>query len=88
MEQETKETPPCPICSATMRRERKQGIEIAVCADHGAWLDKGKIEALNRSVRDRTRGVDDIIRRGEKEESSEEGASAGVLIGWLGRLFH
>jgi Zn-finger nucleic acid-binding protein len=79
---------PCPICHSAMRVVDKYDIHVSVCPDHGAWLDKGKIEELTRSVRERTRHTGDVIRRAEVEEAAQSGASTGMLVGWLGRLFH
>jgi hypothetical protein len=71
-----------------MSAQLKQGIHVAVCADHGVWLDKGKIEELTRSVRERTQRIDNSIRRGAVEDASEAGAASGMVTGWLLRLFH
>jgi Zn-finger nucleic acid-binding protein len=78
----------CPVCGKSMVHQIKQDVEVSVCAEHGVWLDKGKIEALTKSVRERTRHTGDLIRHAEVEEASAYGQGSGILTGWLARLFH
>ena len=43
----------CPHCHASMKPQRRHGVELDVCpACRGVWLDRGELdEILNRSSR-------------------------------------
>ena len=66
---------PCPICRKTMTAERKQGIQVDICHDHGVWLDKGELGALIGRTKDQAL-KDAMAKAGE---SGEEG---GFLLGY------
>ena len=43
---------PCPICGQKMTSDKKQGILVDVCHEHGVWLDKGELMAVIRHSRE------------------------------------
>ena len=40
---------PCPICRAAMAVRVVQGTSIDECADHGIWLDLGKLASIQEA---------------------------------------
>ena len=69
---------PCPICGSLMQMRPRASINIDICADHGVWLDNGKLESIaeNTSVSSRLRYRRDI----EKVRSQEK---IKGIFGWL-----
>lgn len=41
----------CPVCSLPTARERRQGVEIDVCAAHGLWLDQKELLLITEAER-------------------------------------
>ncbi|MHC5055571.1 MAG: TFIIB-type zinc ribbon-containing protein [Planctomycetota bacterium] len=70
---------PCPVCGRKMLLERRKGIRIDVCDDHGIWLDNGELEAITAGLRKRlcrTRGV--AVKAAERR-GIEKGRARGSL---------
>jgi Zn-finger nucleic acid-binding protein len=44
----------CPICHGIMKTDRKEGIIIDVCGQHGIWLDKGELSKIVNHILERT----------------------------------
>jgi len=44
---------PCPVCGQHMATETRHGIAADVCRDHGVWLDRGELYAIQRTTRAR-----------------------------------
>ena len=36
----------CPICKKNMKEEKRDGVTIDICPEHGVWLDKGELHEL------------------------------------------
>ena len=41
----------CPICNKQMKEEKKDGVTIDICSEHGVWLDKGELHDLTEANR-------------------------------------
>ena len=41
----------CPFCKQRMQLKQLEGVKVDVCDEHGIWLDKGEIEALMDSAK-------------------------------------
>ncbi len=41
----------CPRCSATLRREDYEGVQLDHCEQHGVRLDNGELEAILNNLR-------------------------------------
>lgn len=63
---------PCPICGTKMASEKREGVLIDVCVDHGVWLDKGELESV--LLRSRSDAVKDAMR--------SAGQDRGFLLGY------
>jgi Zn-finger nucleic acid-binding protein len=78
---------PCPVCGSTMQVQRKQGISIDVCPEHGIWLDDGELEKIVKSIRtqmgSRHRRSLQRARRG----SRSDGVVAGSIFGFWALLW-
>ena len=66
---------PCPICGQKMTMERKQGIQVDLCHDHGVWLDKGELGALLGRTKDQA--LQDAMAK-----AGESGEDGGFLLGY------
>jgi Zn-finger nucleic acid-binding protein len=80
-------TLPCPVCGVAMHVERKERIEVHVCAEHGIWLDKGGIEQITNSVELRARIAERSIQRVAFKETTERAKLLGSAFGWWSFLF-
>jgi len=41
----------CPVCAKVMEIEQHHAVHLDWCRDHGVWLDKGELEALESNLR-------------------------------------
>jgi Zn-finger nucleic acid-binding protein len=74
---------PCPVCGKRMHIERKSGVSIDTCRDHGIWLDKGELEKITAAIRRRgIRSRRDAVKRAKKD-----GKVQGAFFGWWSLLF-
>lgn len=65
----------CPICSELMHADRKQGIQVDVCHEHGVWLDKGELSAL--LGRTQQQAVQNAMSK-----AGDSGDEGGFLLGY------
>ena len=65
----------CPICGKRMTADKKQGIHIDVCHDHGVWLDKGELAAVIGRIKDQA--VTDALAK-----AGDSGEESGFLLGY------
>ena len=77
---------PCPVCGVAMRVERKEKVEIDVCAEHGIWLNKDEMEEITRSVRQRSRELGQSLQRVAVKKSKQDGKLMGSLFGFWSLL--
>lgn len=80
-------TRPCPVCGVAMHVERKERVEVDVCAEHGVWLDRGSLEEITKAVRRKTQAFDRSLRRVAVEKAKKEGRISGSAFGWVSLLF-
>lgn len=73
----------CPICGESMIVEKKSGISIDVCPDHGIWLDRGELPAIIRAVRQRERR----LRTRAVREARRSGKVSGSMFGFWSLIF-
>lgn len=43
----------CPVCKDRMEHQRVENAWVDVCHEHGVWLDKGEIDSIMESARQR-----------------------------------
>ena len=70
---------PCPVCGKTMMIERRNGIRIDACDDHGVWLDNGELEAMTKVVRRRLRRTRGVAVKAAELRGIEKGRARGSL---------
>ena len=58
-----------------MTPDKKQGIQVDICHDHGVWLDKGELAAL--VYRARENAVKDAMAT-----AGTSGEDSGFLLGF------
>jgi Zn-finger nucleic acid-binding protein len=80
-------TVPCPICGLAMHVERKEKVEVDVCAQHGIWLDKGRIEEITKAIERRSRVFAGARERFAVARAKQDGRVQGATFGWLSFLF-
>lgn len=66
---------PCPICGKHMTADKKQGIQVDVCHDHGVWLDRGELSAVIGKTKDQA--VKDAMAK-----AGDSGEDGGFLLGY------
>lgn len=76
---ETEATVTCPVCGAPMSREVVYRSVVHVCEDHGAWLERGQLESIVRSVQ--ARGIARSRQSASKVRSKT--VREGVVLGWI-----
>ncbi len=42
--------PACPVCSTSLERLRKFGIDLDLCNDHGTWFDSYELQNMTRRL--------------------------------------
>jgi Zn-finger nucleic acid-binding protein len=72
----------CPVCGTAMRIEKRDGVSIDVCADHGIWLDQGELEGIVAAVRRRA----DRVRRSAVRRARRDGKVKGAFWGFWSLL--
>jgi Zn-finger nucleic acid-binding protein len=80
-------TLPCPVCGVPMDVERKENVEIDVCAEHGIWLDQGRIEAITKAVELRSRVFERSNARVAVQNERDKAMLYGSAFGWWSFLF-
>jgi len=68
---------PCPVCGRVMLLERRKGIRIDVCDDHGIWLDNGELEAITAGLRRRLRRTRGVAVKAAERRGIEKGRARG-----------
>jgi Zn-finger nucleic acid-binding protein len=72
----------CCVCGEAMSSERRRGVLVDVCKEHGLWLDKGELEKILLSFGGDMRRASRRRSRRIREEAKVEGA----LLGWWSLL--
>ena len=78
---------PCPVCGAAMHVERKEKVEIDVCAEHGIWLNKDEMDEITRAVRQRARDLSESVQRVTNRKARQDGKVLGSVFGFWSLLF-
>ena len=69
----------CPVCGKPMEEGKVGNTSIDVCDAHGVWLDRGELEAIERSQQ--ARGV--ARSRIAGKEALQKAKASGKLSGWI-----
>ncbi len=69
----------CPACGEPLQERKAGGIGIDVCEAHGVWLDRGELEAIERSAQ--ARGI--AGSRRANKAALEKARKSGKLSGWI-----
>ena len=70
----------CPVCGRAMDLERRRGIAVDVCDDHGVWFDAGEFEAAMARLKRSRPSRADLAR------ARRSGKMSGALFGWWSLL--
>lgn len=65
-----------------MVEEKRYGVTVDVCADHGIWLDKGELGKILLNRQGRSVGA----HRRRMREARQQGRAEGATLGWWSLL--
>ena len=73
---------PCPVCGEVMDHQKRSGVAVDVCGDHGIWLDGRELETIIARIRGRMTGM----RRRALRAARRDGKVQGAMMGWWALL--
>ncbi|MCC6523499.1 MAG: zf-TFIIB domain-containing protein [Polyangiaceae bacterium] len=68
----------CPDCQRALAPVQTLGVRLDVCADHGAWFDRGEVEQLLRATK--------VAATPELRLHAQKGVPSADLYPWLRRF--
>ena len=72
----------CPVCERRMAVKKYKGFAINVCQEHGVWLSKGELEAIDTKFRVKLRRKAQFA-----EESKKVAKRKGKIEGMVFRVW-
>ena len=72
----------CPACGEVMEVKKYKDVHIDVCQEHGVWLDRGQLEAIDARFRAKLKRKAKFAEESRKQAKRKGKLEGMVFRGW------